>query len=416
MMFMSLRHLLSRKKQSLLILAGIVIGTAAFVSFSGIMLGFQTKLLDQLVNNEAHIHISSREELLTPQSMGSFSSASHVFWDVPPSGRKDSARIEFPVGWFDRLNSYEEVVAYSPQISINVIFKRGNISKSGRVIGCEPSRQVLVTNIENYMIQGSFKKIGNSGNRIVIGKLLLQSIGTSLGEDLWVSSGTGIPRPFKLVGVFETGMRGIDESVAYASLADTQQLSGTPSVITEIAVRIKDPYAAPDLSLQWSGLGQEKVISWQETSASILSVFKTQDVVRYSVTIAIIVVAGFGIFNILSILVSQKQHDIAILRSMGFLPKDVVRIFFYQGLILGLIGGVLGLGAGYLLCLGIGSIPVAAGRSASSMGTMIISYDWKIYAKAFAMAILSSVGSSIIPARQAGSLDPMDIIRSGGQQ
>ncbi len=93
MMFLSMRHLLTRKKQSFLILLGIIIGTAAYVTISGMMLGFQTKLMDQLVNNDAHIRISAREELLTAQSLGSFPEATHVFWKIPPNGRKDSAKI-----------------------------------------------------------------------------------------------------------------------------------------------------------------------------------------------------------------------------------------------------------------------------------------------------------------------------------
>jgi len=415
MMFLSLRHLLSRKKQSALILVGIMIGTAAFVAFSGLMLGFQTKLLDQLVNNEAHVRVSSHEELLTTEAMGSFPQAAHVFWRVPPSGRKDSARIEYPIAWFDRLDRFPEVVAYSPQVTANVIFRRGNVSKSGRITGVDPARQVLVTNIEEYVVEGEFKKIGSSGNRIVLGRDLLQAIGGALSETLLISAGTSAPRPFKVVGVFETGVKAIDESSAFAALSDTQQLAGIPSVITDIAVRLRDPYSAPGIAADWAALSQEKVASWQEASAGILSVFKTQDVVRYSVTIAIIIVAGFGIFNILSILIGQKQRDIAVLRSMGFLPKDIVNLFFYQGLILGALGGVLGLGVGYLLCLGIGSIKVASGRMGSSTGTMIISYEWSIYAKALVMALLSSAVSSILPARQAGKLDPMDIIRSGGQ-
>ncbi|MEZ4815291.1 MAG: FtsX-like permease family protein [Bdellovibrionota bacterium] len=413
MMFLSLKHLLSRKKQSFLILVGITIGTAAFVAFSGMMLGFQTKLLEQLVNNEAHIRISAREDFLSAETMNSFSDATHVFWSLPPSGRKDSERIEFPVAWFKRLSKMEEVVAYSPQVNVNVLFKKGKVAKAGRFVGSNPEKQVLVTNIEKYITEGSFKKIGNSGNRIIVGKDLLKNLGTRIDETLLISSGAGTPRPFKIVGVFETGVKAVDESTVYGSLNDAQQVRGAPSEITEIAVRLKDPYSAPKIAEKLSLTSLEKVRPWQETSASILSVFKTQDVVRYSVTIAIIIVAGFGIFNILSILVTQKRRDIAILRSIGFLPKDIVKLFFNQGLILGILGGILGLLLGYILCFFIGKIPVEPGRMGSNSGTMVISYDVAIYVKAFAMSLISAVVSSILPAREAASLDPMDIIRTG---
>ena len=147
--------------------------------------------------------------------------------------------------------------------------------------------------------------------------------------------------------------------------------------------------------------------------AGILSVFKTQDIVRNSMTISIIIVAGFGIYNILSILVAQKRRDIAILRSMGYTPKNIISLFFNQGLILGVIGGLIGLVVGYLLCLLVGQIEVASGRMVTANGKMIVSYDYMIYVKAYTIALISSIFSSIFPARTAGSLDPMAIIRAG---
>lgn len=415
MMFLSLKHLFSRKKQSLLILLGIVIGTAAYVAISGMMLGFQTKLMDQLVNNDAHIRISAREELLTANTLNSYSSAAHVFWAIPPSGRKDSAKIEYPIGWFNKLDADPDVLFAVPQVNLNVIFNRARVTQAGRLIGADPARQEKISNIEQYMIAGKFKDIGNSGNHLVIGKQLLEKLGARLSETILVSSGKGAPQPFKVVGIFETGSRNIDEGTAFSSLSDTQKLRGTPSEITDIAVKILDPTKAQEKALLWKNNTNEKVIAWQESFASILSVFKTQDIVRNSMTISIIVVASFGIYNILSILVTQKKRDIAILRSMGFTPKDIIQLFFNQGLILGVVGGIAGLILGVIICWLMGQIDITPGRIGSNTGKMIISYDYIIYVKAFAIALCATLFSSILPARAAGKLEPMDIIRSGGQ-
>lgn len=414
-MFLSLRHLLTRKKQSIFILLGIIIGTAAYVTISGMMLGFQTKLLEQLVENDAHIRISAREDLLTAENLNSFEKALHVFWSIPPSGRKDSAKIEYPVAWFEKLNRDPEVVAYSPQVNMNVIFTRGKLTLAGRMIGSDPYKQSRVTNIDKYMIQGLFKNISNSGNSVLIGKALLNNLGARVSETILISNGKDLPRPFKIVGVFDTGVKNVDETTVFASITDTQKLRGTPSEITDIAVKVSDPYLATEIAQAWKNSSHEKILSWQESSASILSVFKTQDIVRNSMTISIIIVAGFGIYNILSILVNQKKRDIAILRSMGYTPKDIVSLFFNQGLILGFIGGVIGLVLGNIFCRLVGMIEIAPGRMGSNDTHMIISYQLLIYIKAFVIAMISSVFSSIFPARSAGKLDPMDIIRSGGQ-
>jgi lipoprotein-releasing system permease protein len=415
MMFLSLRHLLARKKQSILILLGITIGTAAYVAISGMMLGFQTYMLDQLVNNEAHIRISSREDILTAEEMNAYPKAKHVFWQIPPSGRKDSSKIEYPLGWFNKLDQDSDVAAYSPQVVAQVIFSQAKVTRAGRIIGSQFERQVKVTNIQNYMKQGSFKDMGNSGNRLIIGSKLMEQLGTRLSETILVSTGSESPQPFKIVGAFETGIKSIDEGTAFISLVDAQKLRGTPSEITDIAVKLFDPDIAQIKSIDWKVSTQDKVLAWQESSASILSVFKTQDIVRNSMTIAIIIVAGFGIYNILSILVNQKKRDIAILRSMGFTPKDVVQLFFNQGLILGLIGGMIGLIFGVIICHLMAQIEVVPGRMSGPGNKMIISFSYIIYLKAFGIAMLSSVFSSIIPAREAGKLEPMEIIRSGGQ-
>lgn len=414
MMFLSLRHLSSRKKQSALILLGIVIGTAAYVAISGMMLGFQDKLMDQLVNNDAHVRISAREDILTADQLKSFQDATHVFWHTPPSGRKDSAKIDYPIGWFERLNADPDVIAYSPQVNLNVIFNRGKVSLAGRMIGSDPHRQLRVTNIQNYMISGKFTDVGSSGNRLVIGQALMKKMGASPSETLLISSGTNAPAPFKIAGVFETGIRQIDESTVFAALADAQALRGAPSEITDIAVKIHEPFEVEQKVQTWKLGARDKILSWQESSASILSVFKTQDIVRNSMTISIIVVAGFGIYNILSILVTQKRRDIAIMRSMGFSPRDIMLLFFNQGLLLGILGGFIGLIVGYGLCLLIGNIEVEAGRATSSSSRMIVSYDYLIYVKAWFIALVSSIASALWPSRQAAKLEPMDIIREGG--
>ena len=277
MMFLSLRHLLARKKQSTLILLGITIGTAAYVAISGMMLGFQSYMLEQLVNNEAHIRISSREDILTAEEMSAYPSSKHVFWLIPPSGRKDSSRIEYPLGWFNKLDRDQDVAAYSPQVVSQVIFSQAKVTKAGRIIGSQYERQIKVTNIQNYMKQGSFKDMGNSGNRIIIGTKLMEQLGTRLSETIMISTGSEAPQAFKIVGAFETGIKNIDEGTAFMSLVDAQKLRGTPSEITDIAVKLYNPDLAQIKADDWKLTARDKVLAWQESSASILSVFKTHD-------------------------------------------------------------------------------------------------------------------------------------------
>jgi lipoprotein-releasing system permease protein len=158
-------------------------------------------------------------------------------------------------------------------------------------------------------------------------------------------------------------------------------------------------------------MGQEKVQSWDQSNEGIMSIFTTQDIVRNSMTLSILVVAGFGIYNILSLAVTHKRREIAILRSMGFEPYDISALFLTQGLILGLIGGVVGCFLGLTASYGMSLIRVSEARGLGT-GQLMISFNYMIYVKAFILALASSSFASYFPARSAGLLEPIDIIRS----
>lgn len=389
------------------------LGTTAYVIISGMMLGFQEFLKDQLINNDAHIKISARQEVITASSLQNafYDSETPIRWVIPPSGRRDNQRIENVQGWIDRLNGDHRVLSYSPQLTAQVIFRRAQASLTGRVIGVDPTKQSQITNISAYMLEGKFQDIGQSGNRIVVGEDLLKELGGRVSETLLLSVGKGSQIPFKVVGTFRLGIKQIDETTAYASLRDVQRLNMTPSVVSGIGVKLFDVNEAQKMSEEYASTTLEKVQSWSEANANILSVFKTQDIVRNSMTISILVVAGFGIYNILSILVNQKRRDIAILRSIGFESRDILNLFFSQGIILGLIGGLLGLLLGWGACLYIETIPVVEGRIGSN-GHMMMSFDWGIYFRGLLLALGSSSVAAWIPSRAAGKLTPIQIIRT----
>jgi lipoprotein-releasing system permease protein len=142
-----------------------------------------------------------------------------------------------------------------------------------------------------------------------------------------------------------------------------------------------------------------------------MSVFSMQDVVRNAMTISILVVASFGIYNILSLAVSHRKREIAILRSMGYEPRDIASLFLTQGMLLGGGGGLLGLLLGFLFCVYIGTIDVSGNRGLGG-DKLLLSYAPDIYIKAFLLAMVSACVASFLPARAAGKMEPIDILRS----
>jgi lipoprotein-releasing system permease protein len=411
MLFLAWRHLISRKRQTVLTLLGIAFGSMAFVTISGFMLGFQNFLLDQLVNNDAHVRISAREDLIKERSLDKefFGEMIYIFWQAPPSGAKSYPKVENPGGWERRLNADSRVVAYSPQLSTQVIFSRGPLTSNGRLLGSQPGRQSQVTNIRDYMTVGKFEDIGRGGNRLVVGDLLAKRLGVREGDTISVATGNKAT-PCKIAGIFSTGSKQLDETTAYGLLSDAQSIASQPNVINNIAVRLADFNRAASVAGDWQALSTDRVESWDQINASFLNVFAIQDATRYLMIVITMVVAGFGIYNILNVVVSQKKREIAILRSMGFEQRDISQLFLLQGTILGLSGAVFGMLMGYIACLGLAQLTLGSGPL-GNMSRLKIDFDIMIYLRAGGFGLICSILASILPSLAAGRMSPIDIIR-----
>ena len=141
-----------------------------------------------------------------------------------------------------------------------------------------------------------------------------------------------------------------------------------------------------------------------------MEMIKVQDFTRFFITISVLIVAAFGIYNVLSIMINQKKKEIAILRAIGFPPLKIFKLFLYQGLTLGISGGILGMILGYLLCRWFGSVDFNFEIGGSNH--LLISYDYWIYITAFVAANISAMIASMIPAYLASKFTPIEILRS----
>lgn len=417
MISLAFRYLLARRKQSLLTLLGIFFGAAAYVTISGFMLGFREYLVNQLVNNSPHVYIQAREEFLTADSLNRAmygDAVAHVFWAVPPSGTKDTAIVDNPQSWYERLKADPRVVAYTPQLTANALFSKGPTTATASLIGTDPLRQVQVTTIGDYVVEGRWEDLAAGGNRLVIGAELRRKLGVNVSQNVLVSVTNGTPTPFKVVGVYSTGNL-LTDIQAYGALSDVQKINRTPNEVSQIGVKLHDHTRAASLASSWSKLSPEKIESWDQKNASLFDVFRIQDAVRFLSIGSILVVAGFGIYNVLNMTVMQKRRDIAILRSMGYSTGDVTWLFFSQGLIVAVSGAALGLLFGYGLCRFLETIPFGGGPLGAGPGHLVISFNPAIYIQAAILALLAASIASVLPARAAGKLTPIEIIRAGAE-
>lgn len=410
MWFIAIRQMLVRGKQTLTTLSGIVLGTAAFIIISGVLLGFRGYLVDQLINSDCHIRISSRQEIIQPNSMDDLFPGENVFWISPPSGKRGSNHLNNASLWYERLEQDKEVEAYSPQVSGRIFLFSGSNQEAGKIIGIIPSRQTLITPLADYITEGSVESL-SAGNRIVLGDGLAKLLGLGLNKTIWLTSGLQEKTPFRISGIFRSGNKALDDGIAYGLLSEVQLLTAQSGMITDIAVRLKDVNRSLQKAGEWKSISDDKILSWEEANSNFFAIFKLQDAIRYSMTAAILTVVGFGIYNILNVIINQKKREIAILRSIGYRPNEVLTIFLLQGLILGISGGLIGLLLGFLVCLRIESLPFTNPLFSAGAGNMVISFAPAIYIQAFIQSMTATLIASWIPARSAGKLSPIEIIR-----
>lgn len=412
MFFLSWRQLMSRKKQTFLILLGISFGTLLFVSISGVQLGMREYISGELLNNTSHILISGSEQTIEPLGVTEalYPHDQPVIWITPPAGKRQEVRLQNYQGWVTLLDNDPLVYDYSPRLRTNILLLHAQFSASVSVVGVIPEKHMRISHVERYLRDGNFSSLKSGGNNIVIGSGVQSKLGIRLNQIINVSAGKSSVRPYKVVGIIHFGNEQIDENIAFAHLNNVQVMAKNPGRVSEIAVSLLDIDNAVSVAGHWRSFSKDKVQDWQQANKSFMEVIRVQDFTRYFITTAILIVAAFGIYNVLTIMINQKRREIAILRAIGYGPKKILQLILYQGLVLGISGGVLGLLLGYLMLLWVGSIDF--GFEIGGSHNLRISYDWSIYVIAFVTANLSSLVASYIPAWEASRMTPMEIIRS----
>lgn len=409
MIFLALKHILSRKKQSLVTLLGIFIGTVAYIIISAFFHASQNSMIASMVSGDPHIRIQAREREIDAKEIKDvlFSDFEEVVWKRTPSGIRASAAIENSRGWMNFLSTNPNVVAASRVYSTTALVNYNKTTYSVSVTGVDPQEQIRVTNIEENMISGSMLDLSKGSARIVIGQELANLLAKQVGDNIVLTSTKGSQVPFKIVGTFSTGNKFGDRGSAYMQLSDAQKLGGASGKISQVFVKVVDFRQAADIASSWQIMSDDRVRSWDQINENLLSMFKTQDVTRYTITGIIMLVAGFSIYNILGIVVTQKRKDIAILRSMGYEASDITTLFLYQGLILGLVGGILGCLIGYVISVSIGEISMGGPRST----VFRLDFSWNIYLVGILISNVVALLASYFPARSASKLSPIEIIR-----
>lgn len=403
------RGMLSRRRrQTLVSVLGVALGVAFFIAIASLMRGFQSYFVQQVIDVQPHIVIKDETRTPVPQA----AELAVTGGAVSITGVKPLDRVRGIRASGDKLAILEAIpgVAAAPILTGSALLRYGARDVTVTVTGIDPPRYRRVANLEKDLIRGSLEDLRSAANGLIIGDALAQRLGVELGDTVIAVSPRGVTLQMKIVGIFHTGIVTLDQMTGYALLKVSQVLQDRPNVVNQILLRLADVTQAEPLARQIEARFGDRTESWEEQNRNILTVFVIQNAIMYSVTGAILLVAAFGIYNIISTVVFEKTRDIAILKSLGFTEGDIQRLFLVQGIIAGLLGAVLGCVLGQLMIEGLAQVRFQTETPAGN-DRFLLARDWRIFAVASFFAVLSAALAAVIPARRAARLDPVHIVR-----
>lgn len=397
-----------RRRQTLVSVMGVALGVAFFIAIAGMMRGFQTYFVAQIIDVAPHITIKdeTREPPVQPAVLAAPEGAVAVR-GVRPQGSLRGIRAAG-----EKLAALEAMpgVAAAPVLGGQALLRYGARDVSATLLGLDPERHRRVSNIEKDMVAGRLEDLRATANGIILGEALARRLGVGMGDTVTAISPAGVVLSMRVAGLFRTGIQTVDQGQGFVLLTVQQVLQNRPNTVNQILVRLADVTQAEPMARRIEARFGNRTESWEEQNRNILTVFVIQNAIMYSVTGAILLVAAFGIYNIISTVVFEKTRDIAILKSLGFEEGDIQRLFLVQGLVVGLLGAALGCVLGAAMIEGLAQVRFGVDTPAGQ-DRFVMSRDWRIYLLASGVAITASTVAAWVPARRASRLDPVQVVR-----
>ena len=346
--FISIRYFVTHKRQSLGCIAGVTISVMMFITMTSLMNGLTDKFIEETVESSGHITIKDEpRETQTPILQARYPDAKNGLLHLDGTKpREQTEKIRNARTLMKVLDAMPDVVAVAPMVNGNAIATYGTKTLNLNVFGVEPERQLRVTTIGENMIEGDFSRLRTTADGIILGRGVADVLGANVDDSVVLTGVEGGRTNARVVGIFQTGVTPVDYSRAYMLINSAQTLLDKKNIVNEITIRTSDYTKAEPLAKQIEGIAGYRTESWQEASANFLKIFKIQKIITYIITAALLVVAAFGVLNILIMAVLERVNDIAILKSFGLSRQDITVIYIFQGLVIGLIGSSIGLVVG----------------------------------------------------------------------
>ncbi len=406
----SISLLLARWKQTLVAAAGVTFSITMFVTLLGFMNGLNDLLDGLIMNRTAHIrlyhdiNVSKIQpvDLLSPQTKNFIQS-------VKP--KKQRLEIYNSAQIMSAIKRDPRVLGVAPKINAQVFYNVGSVDLTGNINGIHPDEENRLFMFSDYITAGNFRDLKNIPNSIILGKGIADKMASHVGDIVQITTSKGERVQLKVVGFFQSGLQDLDRVQSYCSIETTQKILGVSSnYITDIQVKLKDVTQAPEMAVEYQRYYETDAIDIQQANAQFETGSSIRSIISYAVGITLLVVAGFGIYNILNMMIYEKMDSIAIMKAIGFSGNDVNLIFILIALSIGIFGGAVGLLAGFGISNIIDQIPFNT-ESLPTIKTFPINYNPIYYIIASAFSIVTTYFAGYFPSRKASNIDPVIIIR-----
>ena len=405
------RHLRYSVGQSFLTIGVVAISVLLIIYLRTIIGGTQNRIVQNTTGAIPHITLEPPER--TPvgawqlTNLGIDSKTLYVGEVVNlPKARE---RIEDWRLWLPSLDQADPTVTtVSPIVSGQAFMNRGSRRQSVRIVGVIPERHNGIVEIDKNLVAGRF--IGMAAGDAVLGQKLATDFGLKLRDKIRLVGPEGLTLNFAVAGIYNTGFGQVDDGQVFVTLRDGQSLLALGGSISSFGMRVADLYDAENIARQIAPTLPFKVQSWVVQNPNLFRTLDAQSQTRDLILIMTTIASGFGIGSILVMVVTSKYREIGILKAMGATPGEIQSIFVLEGLLLAFVGCLVGVPLGVVLLKALAAIR-SVGPDGRVDAPFLIEIDPMLLLGASLVAIATGAVASFFPARRAGQIDPMQVIR-----
>lgn len=401
-------HLTSKIWQTVVAMLGVTFGVSMYIFMNTFMNGVNKTQDDLAFSNLSDIRINNEAD------QRSYNPAVAMFGEnsiVNLRNRKsiqmeDNIRNTGQV--MSVLRHLKDISGTTPQLNVSVLFRSGAKKINGTVSGVKSDTQDKMFGFASKMVEGQWSELNYQKPSVILGSILAQNLGVKVNDNVNILTPDGVSKNYTVAGLIQTSVKDVDKSRAYMNIGTTRQLLGKNSdyssdILVNLTDRNRTNFVKADLqpSLQYN------IETWQEANEQLLAASQMRSIIALVVSLTILLVAGFGIYNIMNMTINEKIREIAILKAMGFSGNDILHIFLTQASIIGVLGAASGLIFGVVFSMLINLVPFKI----AGLTTLPIMYKTQDFVLAVVFGMLTTLLAGYLPARKASKIDPVAIIR-----